>query len=343
MPLGITSQNNRGFGRETEGDAQKQSWTMKRHGNLFDKICSMENLILADANARKGKSKKWGVKVFDRNKEENLKRLLKQLSDGTFRTSQYKTMVIHEPKERVIYKLPYYPDRIVHHAIMNVLEPILVGSMTTDTYANIKGRGIHACAEKVRHALYIDPEGTRYCLKIDIRKYYPSIDHEKLKTEVRRIIKDERVLALIFEIIDSGAGLPIGNYLSQYLANVMLSRFDHRIKEVHGVRYYFPLRGRHGVPFGNEGGAASHTWNIGKRACRIGVATETQLADIPRGRTRLGLPRLCVFPRLHAATEEHQEKDIQAHRPVPTRRNQQRDIREVYGLMERMDEVVRKL
>lgn len=199
----------------------------------------MDNLVLAEAAARKGKSKKYGVRVFDKHRDERLAELQKQLLDGTFKTSEYKTAIIFEPKERKIYKLPYYPDRIVHHAIMNVLEPIWVPSFTADTYSNIKGRGLHQCANRLRHALYIDKKGTRYCLKTDIRKYYPNINHEILKREVRTKIKDKRMLALLDGIIDSEQGLPIGNYLSQYFANVMLSRFDHRLKEKHGVRYYF--------------------------------------------------------------------------------------------------------
>ena len=212
---------------------------MKRYGNLFEKIISIENLELADKKARLGKSNKYGVRVHDRNKEENIQKLHDMLVAGTFKTSSYKTMVIYEPKERLIYKLPYYPDHILHHAIMNILEPILVGSMTSDTYANIKGRGIHACAEKLKLVLRTNREGTMYCLKIDIRKYYPNIDHEILKREIRRKIKDTRLLNLLDGIIDSEVGLPIGNYLSQYFANVYLSRFDHRIKEVHKAKYYF--------------------------------------------------------------------------------------------------------
>lgn len=216
---------------------------MKRYGNLFNKICDMDNLILADKKARQGKTNTWGVKVFDRDKDNNLKKLQKQLLDGTFTTSEYKTMTIYEPKERLIYKLPYYPDRIVHHAIMNILEKIWVNSMVTDTYANIKGRGIHSCAKKLKHVLYKDPEGTKYCLKVDIRKYYPSVDHDILKKIIQRHIKCTKTLALIFDIIDSEKGLPIGNYLSQYLANLFLSSLDHSMKEVFHVRYYFPICG----------------------------------------------------------------------------------------------------
>ena len=212
---------------------------MKRVDNIYERMISMENLELADKNARRGKTSKYGVRKHDRHREENLRRLHETLVRGEYHTSPYQTQVIYEPKERLIYKLPYYPDRIMHHAIMNVLEPIWVSGFTRDTYANIKGRGIHKCVEAIKQALYKDPKGTEYCLKIDIRKYYPSIDHDVMKREVRRKIKDERVLALLDEIIESEKGLPIGNYLSQYFANVYLNRFDHRMKEVYKVKHYY--------------------------------------------------------------------------------------------------------
>ncbi len=212
---------------------------MKRIGNLYDKIISLENLQLADERARKGKLKTYGVKVHDRNREANLIALHEQLKNGTYRTSQYSTFTIYEPKERVIFRLPYYPDRIVHHAVMNVLEPIWLSVFTADTYSCIKKRGIHAAARKLRRTIDKDREGCKYCLKIDIRKFYPSINHDVLKGIVRRKIKDARLLLLLDEIIDSAEGLPIGNYLSQYLANLVLTYFDHWVKEVKRVRYYF--------------------------------------------------------------------------------------------------------
>ena len=212
---------------------------MKRIGNLFDKVISLDNLRLADMKARKGKAKSYGVKVHDQNRDANLLALHESLENGTFKTSKYYTFTIFEPKERLIYRLPYYPDRILHHAIMNVLEPIWVSVFTKDTYSCIKKRGIHLCAKNVKRALKQDPEGTKYCLKIDVRKFYPSIDHELLKGVVRRKIKDVRLLALLDEIIDSAEGVPIGNYLSQYFANLFLTYFDHWMKEVKGVKYYW--------------------------------------------------------------------------------------------------------
>lgn len=97
---------------------------MKKINNLFEKICSLDNIREAERKARKGKSKTKGVRLFDKDPENNLLKLQKQLTDLTFRTSEYSVFTIYEPKERVVYRLPYYPDRIVHHAIMNILEPI---------------------------------------------------------------------------------------------------------------------------------------------------------------------------------------------------------------------------
>ena len=212
---------------------------MKRIGNLYDKIISLENLQLADEKARKGKLKTYGVKVHDRNREANLLALHEALKAGTYRTSEYSTFTIYEPKERIIFRLPYYPDRIVHHAVMNVLEPIWLSVFTADTYSCIKKRGIHAAAKKLRRVIDKDKQGCTYCLKIDIRKFYPSVNHDVLKSIVRRKLNAPRLLKLLVEIVDCAEGLPIGNYLSQYLANLMLTYFDHWVKEVKKVRYYF--------------------------------------------------------------------------------------------------------
>lgn len=212
---------------------------MKRIGNLYEKVISLENLRLADEKARKGKLRSYGVMVHDKRREANLIALHESLKNGTFRTSKYHVFTIYEPKERLIFRLPYFPDRILHHAIMNILEPIWVSVFNQSTYSCIKNRGIHKCAKDVKKALKQDPDGTRYCLKIDVRKFYPSINHDLLKQIVRRKIKDKRLLALLDEIIDSADGVPIGNYLSQYFANLFLAYFDHWLKEQKRVKYYW--------------------------------------------------------------------------------------------------------
>lgn len=214
---------------------------MKRYGNLYGQICSYENLASAAENARKGKARQKTVEAFFANFEENIRQLQEELVTHAFKTSEYSVFRIFEPKERVIYRLPFR-DRIVHWAIMLVVEPIWIGTFTRDTYACIKGRGIHALQRKLQENLRDDPEGTEFCLKIDVKKFYPSIDHEILKGVIRRKIKDPELLALLDEIIDSvpdGAGVPIGNYLSQFFANLYLSELDHLIKEELRVKYYY--------------------------------------------------------------------------------------------------------
>jgi hypothetical protein len=211
---------------------------MKRIGNIYHKITSLKNLHEADAKAQKGKSNHYGVLIHNQNQEGNLLVLQDLLESKTYHTSEYDVFNIFEPKERTVYRLPYFPDRITHHAIMNVLEPIFVESFTTDTYSCIKKRGIHLLLRKLRHDLK-DIEGTRYCLKLDIKKFYPSIDHDVMKGLLRRKFKDKDLLWLLDEIVDSAPGLPIGNYLSQYLANFYLSYFDHWLKEQKKVKYYY--------------------------------------------------------------------------------------------------------
>jgi RNA-directed DNA polymerase len=211
---------------------------LKRIGNLYQKIISIDNLRLADQKARKGKGWQYGVRMHDRNHETNIESLHEMLLHKTYTTSAYTTFKVYEPKEREVFRLPYYPDRITHHAVMNILEPLFVSVFTADTFSCIKRRGIHGAANGVKKAL-VDVPGTSYCLKLDVKKFYPNIDHEVLKELIRRKIKDADLLWLLDEIIDSADGLPIGNYLSQYLANFYLTYFDHWIKEVLRVKYYF--------------------------------------------------------------------------------------------------------
>lgn len=211
---------------------------MKRFNNLYGSIYSIENLKLADNNARKNKSKQYGIFLHDKNRVKNIEVLHEELKNKTYKTSTYTTFKIYEPKERIIYRLPYYPDRITHHAIMNVLEPIFKDMFISNTYSCIKGKGILAAAKAVRKALK-DEENTKYCLKLDIKKFYPSINHDILKTQLTKKFKDRDLLWLLNGIIDSADGVPIGNYLSQYLANFYLNGLDHWIKEVKLVKYYF--------------------------------------------------------------------------------------------------------
>ena len=211
---------------------------MKRINHIYHKICSIANLELADLKARKGKLTQPGVIAHDKNREGNILKLQDMLLSKTYTTSTYTTFKIYEPKEREIFRLPYFPDRITHHAVMNVMEPIFVSTFTANTYSCIKGRGIKAAADDVKQALR-DRENTVYCLKLDIKKFYPSVNHTILKQQLRRKVKDQDALWLLDEIIDSTPGLPIGNYLSQYFANFYLTPFDHWIKETKRRKYFF--------------------------------------------------------------------------------------------------------
>lgn len=193
---------------------------------------------MADSIARTGKKDQYGVKLFDRNPEQNLLELRDMLLYKEYTTSPYSVFQIHDPKERDVYRLPYYPDRIVHHAVMNKLERYFTATFTADSYSCIKGRGIHGFDRNLKKALR-DVPGTQYCLKIDIKKFYPSIDHAILKQQLRRKFKDPGLQWLLDDIIDSAPGVPIGNYLSQFFANFYLTPFDHWIKEVLRAKYYF--------------------------------------------------------------------------------------------------------
>lgn len=211
---------------------------MRRIGNLYQRIISIENLILSDKKASKGKQNQYGVKVHRLIQDENILKLHESLKGKTHKTSPYTIFKIYEPKERDVYRLPYYPDRITHHAILNILEPIFVSVFTNDTYSCIKGKGIHAAANSVKESLK-DVDNTKYALKLDVKKFYPNIDHDILKKLLRRKIKDNDLLDMLDEIIESAVGVPIGNYLSQYFANFYLTYFDHWIKENKAVKYYF--------------------------------------------------------------------------------------------------------
>lgn len=217
--------------------SQTKSKAMKRHGNLYEQVCSEDNMVLAWEKARKGKTNTYGVRLFEKDLENNMKQLRDELASGTYRTSEYSVFTIYDPKEREIYRLPFR-DRIVHHAIMNVMEPIWTSIFIQHTYSCIKGRGIHAVLKALKRDLN-DVENARYCLKMDVKKFYPSVDHEILKAIIRKKVKDNRLLNLLDLIIDSAPGVPIGNYLSQFFANLYLSYFDHWLKETKQVKYYY--------------------------------------------------------------------------------------------------------
>lgn len=210
---------------------------MKRIGNLYTKIYDLDNLYLAYSKAKTGKSKSKGVIQFESDLDNNILQIQKELIEQTYITSEYNVFTIRDPKERTIYSLPFR-DRVVQHAIMNIIESLWTSVFISQSYSSIKGKGIHGAWKHIRRDMK-NRKQTQYCLKMDITKFYPSIDHHIMKQIIRKKIKDEKLLHLLDGIIDSAPGMPIGNYLSQFLANLYLSYFDHWLKEVKRVKYYY--------------------------------------------------------------------------------------------------------
>lgn len=211
---------------------------MKRYGNLFDNIASVENIQLAHKNASKGKKHYDEVKMVNSNIEHYSQEISKMLHEGRFDNSKYKVFTkLDKGKEREIYKLPYYPDRIVHHAIMQVLEPIWIKTLIPDTFQSIKGRGIHKAKRRIEPV--VRSGKVKYCLKMDIQKFYPSIDNKILQGIIEKKVKCKRTLQLLNKVLYSIEGVPIGNYLSQYFGNLYLTYFDHWVKEELKVKYYY--------------------------------------------------------------------------------------------------------
>lgn len=234
---------------------------MKRYGNLFEQICDIENIRIAYHNAKKGKGWYKEVQEIDKDPKPYLKELQNLLKTHQYRTSQYEVFIKKEGrKERKIYKLPFFPDRVAQWAIMQVIEPYIIKHLIVDTYSAIPGRGIHFGLNRLKDAMFNDVKGCQYCLKIDAKHYYQSINHEILKQKYRKLFKDQELLMVLDEIIDSvntaddedlaliylleedideATGVPIGNYLSQYSGNYYFSDFDHWMKEVKKVKHYF--------------------------------------------------------------------------------------------------------
>lgn len=215
---------------------------MKRKGNIFEKITELSNIESAIYNASKGKTKRKNVeKILDSPTYYALL-IQKMLKEKTYTPSPYIEMKIMDgsrKKERIIYKPQFYPDQIIHWCIMQIIEPLLLRGMYDLNCASIKGRGIHRGMKYLKKILVQDRKYTKYCLKLDIKKFYPSIDKEILKKKFTRIIKDKDLLGLLNKIVDSSTeGVPIGNYTSQWFANYYLQDLDHYIKEELKVKYY---------------------------------------------------------------------------------------------------------
>jgi len=238
LPLGKTKKLFMGVGTFRE-NSRMIAQHMKREGNLYNRLCSEENILKAFQNAEKGKKHYKEVKQINTNLDFYLRDLKKMLEDRKFKTSNYEIFYRQSgAKIREIYRLPYYPDRIVHHCIIQIVQQLWIKTLIRDTFSTIPGRGIHDGVTRIKNHLK-NTEETKYCLKLDIRKYYPSINHDILKQIIRRKIKDNDFLNLLDEIIDSAPGIPIGNYVSQWFGNLYLSYFDHWVKEELKCKYYY--------------------------------------------------------------------------------------------------------
>ena len=228
---------------------------MKRHGNLWKDIIDEDNLFLAAYKAAKGKRFQSNVLTFNAKLGDNIVKIKRELESQTYKPGSYRTFEIFEPKKRMISAAPFR-DRVVHHALCNVIQPIFEKSFIFDSYANRKDFGTH----KALRRFTAFARSSRYVLQCDIEKYFPSIDHAHLKDLIRRKIKCQETLWLIDKIIagsneqiainryfdgddlftpfERKRGLPIGNLTSQFFANVYLNALDHFVKEKLGVKKY---------------------------------------------------------------------------------------------------------
>ena len=224
---------------------------MKRIGNIWAKCVDKATIRTAIVNAAKGKKKYRKVRKVLANLDKSVDLLHDMLVEGAFVPSPYVTSIIKTEygKEREIFKLPFFPDRGIQHDISLCLRPRWTKAMTSDTYACIVGRGINCNTarynlnRKVKRVLNMNRyRGVRlYCLKMDIRKCYPSVDNEVLARLNRKYCKDPKMLELLdlLNFNDGCKGLPIGNFLSQLWINVVLTELDRYVKEVLKVRHYF--------------------------------------------------------------------------------------------------------
>ena len=230
---------------------------MKRIGHITDQSGERVTLVEAMADyanvqkaynkARKCKRYRKDVLIFTKDKEENLETVRNDILGLSYEPSEYRYFKVYEPKERQIMALPFY-DRVVQHAINNVLEPIFNQRFIFHSYACRKTKGMHAASDKLQAWLYewqkFHPDQPLYAIKADIHHYFQSINHEILKAEIRKVIKDAGALVLIDRIIDhngqmpDGVGIPVGNLTSQLFANIYLNKLDQYIKHTLGAKDY---------------------------------------------------------------------------------------------------------
>jgi len=215
--------------------------SVKRVGNLYEKICDTGNIKQAILSSSRGKRDQKRVKHILNNIDVYAERVRRLLITQSYVPSPYAVKTVRDgaaQKERTIHKPRYYPDQIIHWALMLQLQPVIMRSMYAYSCGSVPKRGTSLGQKMLRRWLDTDYKGTKYCLKMDISKFYPSVDNEILKQMFRRKLKDRDCLWLIDAIIDSAQGLPIGNYTSQWFANFYLEGLDHFIKQELGIKYY---------------------------------------------------------------------------------------------------------
>jgi len=221
----------------------------KVYRHLYPQVCAWENLLLAWRKARKGKRGQPPAASFEQEAADHLLELHHELTTQTYTPGAYVSFTIHEPKRRLISAAPFR-DRVVHHALCNVLEPLFERRFIDDSYANRQGKGTHAALDRCQHFA----RRYRYVLAGDVQQFFPAIDHALLLATLQRVVVDPAVLWLCQQILHSGVGvlaevysmdyfegddlfaiyrprgLPIGNLTSQFWANVYLNQLDHFVK-----------------------------------------------------------------------------------------------------------------
>lgn len=211
--------------------------------DLWDGVVDFENLYHAYRAAGHGKRYRNEALGFAEFLEENLITLQNELIWNMYKPSPFRQFYVFEPKQRLI-SAPAFRDRVVHHAVVQIIEPVFEKKFITDTYACRKGLGTHAAMNHIVWCSRVAQRrwGGYYVLKCDIRKFFPSVNHDILKAMLRRTIADRKVLGLLDTIIDAyepaGRGLPIGALTSQLLANVYLDPLDHYLKDNCQVKFY---------------------------------------------------------------------------------------------------------
>jgi hypothetical protein len=210
----------------------------KRFGNLMEHIVDPDNLRLAFYKAARGRQTNCDVVEYRRQLDHNLHRLHQQMADNTVTIGQYHYFTVYDPKERVICAASFQ-ERVIHHAIMNVCHFVFDSFLIFDTYATREGKGQYAALERAKRY----SRKYKWFCKMDVKKYFDSIDQEILLKKLERRFKDKGLLYLLKRIIKSystneGRGIPIGNLTSQYFANFYLGFADRFLKEEQSVKGY---------------------------------------------------------------------------------------------------------